>query len=168
NRKKIKKILISLGGVDEFNFTLRIARLLERIHNKVTLTAVVGAGYRFKRELERFLKQSTFSSYRVQQNIQSMLREYMKADFVITSGGLSLFEVVALRLPAAAITLYPHQIKRAQFFEQKGYIVHLGFRKVKREKLARALCGSSVRFHRGRFLIDTLPEMVYERYRCKR
>lgn len=120
-----KKILIAMGGADEFDFTSKVVNAL--LDEKYKLIIIVGAGYTKKDELINLL--NTWSiEYEIKVNVQDMLSEYMMCDFAVGAGGLTSSELVASRTPCALLSTYEHQIARCEYFDTKGWGKYLGFR----------------------------------------
>lgn len=133
--KKIPQtLLISMGGADEFNFTEKIIKVLAEYRVDLKLNVIVGAGYRFRKELEETL--SSFSKYEIKRNITDMFSEYMESDVAIASGGLTAFELIATRTPALLVATYEHQIHRCVYFDKRNMAKYLGFRRFDEKLLA--------------------------------
>lgn len=158
-----KSILIFFGGFDEFNFTLKVIRMIARLGATRSIRVIVGAGYRHSRQLAGHLSKNPASAYTVRHNVTDIECEYSKADLIITSGGMSLFEAVAFKKPVAVIATYRHQIKRSAFFGKQGLVEYLGFRRCDPSRLKKALEGRQYKTFNKRFFAETIPAMIHER-----
>lgn len=125
-KKKKEKLLISMGGADEKNLTLKVIKNLHKIDLKYYLTIILGSGYEFERVLLEFLK-NTNISYEIKKSVDNMYIEYMNCDIAIGAGGLTVSELIATKTPAIIVSAYKHQIKRCNHFDEKGWIKHLGY-----------------------------------------
>lgn len=161
--KKHKNILVFFGGFDEFDLTFKITEALETMDSSINLKIIIGAGYRHKKELMRYLDKSRFHSYKIRQNVKDMRKEYAGADLALMSGGLSLFEALALKIPVAVIAAYKHQIGRSVFFDKAGAALYLGFRRFDSNKLKAAIGGHKFKCFDEKFLVNTIPGIVNER-----
>ncbi|MFA5147263.1 MAG: glycosyltransferase [Candidatus Omnitrophota bacterium] len=160
--KRAKKVLIFLGGFDEFDFTLKTVKALEKMDAGLELNIILGAGYKGERDLSSYLSHSGFFKYRIRRNIGNMPAEYGRSDLAIIAGGLSIFEAVALKVPAAVIATYGHQVKRSLFFEKTGSAIYLGFRRISVPKLKRAVSGYRFTPFRERILTGKIPGIIDE------
>jgi spore coat polysaccharide biosynthesis predicted glycosyltransferase SpsG len=132
------KVLIAMGGADEFDFTGKVVNLLLKSNLDIELNIIIGSGYEFRKELENILEQSNIK-YIIKQNITNMLDEYLSCDIGIGAGGLTSSELVATQTSAILIATYEHQIARCKYFEQKGWAKYLGFKEFKSSDLIDAI-----------------------------
>lgn len=128
-KNKRGRLLIAMGGADEFNFTGKIVRKLNELKCSMEINIVLGAGYANLHELEKFLTLSSLK-YHIVQNIKNMFSEYMGCDIAIGAGGLTASELVATRTPALLIALYEHQVTRCKYFTHMGWAKYLGYKTV--------------------------------------
>lgn len=122
-----KKLLICMGGADEFNLTCDIADALTAKRINMDTTIIVGSGYEHRNELEACLRQAAFP-YEIKENICDMFEEYMACDIAIGAGGLTASELVATGTPAFLVAAYQHQKARCEYFDKKGWATYLGTR----------------------------------------
>ncbi|MGA1823506.1 MAG: hypothetical protein ACMUIP_02500 [bacterium] len=130
-----ERLLICMGGADEFNLTCRVVNVLKKQKIKLQTTIVIGAGYAFRNELEDSLKNAAFPC-EIKENISDMFEEYMKCDIAIGTGGLTSSELVATRTPALLIAAYEHQVARCKYFHKKGWVYYLGYRGFKSNEMS--------------------------------
>lgn len=138
NRVDYPKILIAMGGADEFDFTSKIVQSIISLDIKVELNIIIGSGYEHKDNLENILNKSNLK-YNIKQNIINMLDEYLNSDIGIGAGGLISSEMVASKLPSVLIATYEHQIARCKYFDTQGWAKYLGYRRFDNKKLKEAI-----------------------------
>lgn len=153
---KRQKILIAMGGADEFDFTAKVADTL--CDKGLQLTIIVGAGYERKHELAELLDKRV--QYDIKVNVQDMLSEYMNCDFAIGAGGLTSSELVASKTPSALIATYEHQIARCEYFDNEGWSRYLGFRQFDRDELYRAIEEFDPSFSKNIFETHAIVEEI--------
>lgn len=106
----VKRVLISLGGADPTNVTLRVLRQLDSISPQQLsiIDVVVGNAYPHQQELHAF---AANSSLPVTLHIQvANVGELMqRADLAIGAGGSSAWERCAMGLPSIAIGIAANQ-----------------------------------------------------------
>ncbi len=125
-KKKKEKLLISLGGADEKNMTFDVIKQLKNISCDLDIVVILGSGYQFEKELSVYLEKSSLS-YEIKKSVDNMYIEYMDCDIAIGAGGLTVSEIVATKTPALIISTYEHQVERCDYFDNKGWIRHLGY-----------------------------------------
>lgn len=115
---ELKRVLISFGGVDPNNFTLRVMEILSglSLRDGTELSVVVGMGYPHTEDLRK-----RFPGVEIQQNIKSMSELIYQADLVFTSAGRTTFEVASIGTPA--IVLCQNKRETTHFFasEKNGF-----------------------------------------------
>jgi spore coat polysaccharide biosynthesis predicted glycosyltransferase SpsG len=134
--KDFNKLLITLGGADELDFTNKLVNNLAQLDISSTLdiTIIVGSGYKFKDILQENLSKSGLK-YTIKSNIHNMFEEYINTDFAIGAGGLTAYELLATKTPSALIATYQHQVYRCEEFKKQGFIRYLGYRDINQEEL---------------------------------
>lgn len=105
-KKEVKQILITFGGTDPNNLTLRTIKAIEKLNLKNKhINIVLGLGYSYKRGLYREIKQLVRKGFNinVKENIKMMAKEIHEADIVITSNGRTIYEVASIGTPCISI-----------------------------------------------------------------
>ncbi|MBF0329976.1 MAG: hypothetical protein HQL10_12525 [Nitrospirae bacterium] len=129
-----KKLLVAMGGADEWNLTQKVIQALIDYDVDFIVTVVLGAGYNYREALEQVVKKGG-QRFKLIFNIENMFDEYMSCDVAIAAGGLTAYELIATRTPAILIAAYEHQIARCSYFHEQGLARYLGFREVVPEML---------------------------------
>lgn len=166
-RSKPQRLLIAMGGADELNITGRVVEYLVKNMPYLELNIIIGSGYEYKDDLERFLAGASVK-YQVKHNITNMFEEYMDCDLAIGAGGLTSYELVATRTPAILIAAYEHQIARCNYFAQQGFVKYLGYRDFDVDDLIKALDGPFLIAGESIIRVEEIRESVDEllqRYR---
>lgn len=125
-RDTVSEILITFGGVDEGNLTSRVCVLLADYlrENKIKATVVVGPGYRHRETLELLAKHPFIDVI----SATTRISDYMlRADLAITSGGRTVLELAALRVPTIVICQNKRETTHT-FASSVNGVVNLGFR----------------------------------------
>ena len=128
------RILVTMGGADQYNFTHRIYNDLK--DSAANLHLVLGSGYYHSESMENYSKDLDL---KVSFNLPSILDEILESDVVISAGGLTLSELIHLGVPTIVISTEKHQIERCEYFGSKNLITYLGHRQYDRDKLIKAL-----------------------------
>jgi len=133
-----KKVLVAIGGADEFDFTGRVVEIIIKSQLNIELNIIIGSGYEYKDKLEDKLTNSALK-YQIKQNINNMLDEYSTCHIGIGAGGLTSSEMVAVNISPILIATYKHQIARCEFFDKKGWVKYLGYREFEDSELIEAI-----------------------------
>ena len=108
-RQVARRILVTLGGCDDANWTHQVLQALAEIGSqKLIVDVVVGAGYRHLDSLVE-LKRSLPFSIRIHRNVDRMVDVMQRVDFAITAGGSTCYELARCGVPALAIPVAENQ-----------------------------------------------------------
>ena len=128
--ENINKVLITFGGADCNNLTLRVLKQILPIAEKerFSVDLITGPGYIPQNELKRFLLTINIS---LQERINwvsngtKKISEYMaQADFAITSAGRTVYELSLLRIPSIIIAANERELRHT--FGKHAGLKYLG------------------------------------------
>ena len=121
-----KKILVTMGGSDPDNVTLKVLNALEIIDiPALEVVAVLGPSNQNKEILQREADTSPVN-IRLAENPEDMPSLMAWADLAITAGGSTVWELAYMGVPALVLVLAPNQQKNAVYLEKKGSVLNLG------------------------------------------
>lgn len=129
--KKVNRVLLSFGGVDPNDYTMKI---LETIYdycvaNAITIDVIAGMGYKKSDALSRFEK---INLYR---NVSNMSDYMLRADVAFTSGGRTTYELGALGIPTIVLCQNERELTHVFACEANGFLnLGLGYQ-VSNEKV---------------------------------
>ncbi len=127
NPKTARKVLISLGGSDPDNITLKIVTSLQALTlNGVEVRVVAGGGNAHIAELAKASNQST-GSIRLEKNVTNMPDLMAWADLAIISGGTTSWEAAFMGLPSLIVVIAENQVQVAKKLGETGGAVNLGW-----------------------------------------
>ena len=124
-KKPIQKLLITMGGADEFNLTTEVVRKIIEEKLDLRLTIILGAAFGAQAELNALLASSGLT-YECKTAVSDMFAEYMSCDAAIGTGGLTSSELVATHTPALLVAAYEHQSARCNHFDDHKMAIFLG------------------------------------------
>ncbi|MDD5246480.1 MAG: hypothetical protein PHS09_03700 [Candidatus Omnitrophica bacterium] len=165
----LRNILVFFGGFDKSDFTFRTVELFERLAGSLRIRVILGAGYtdKCRKKLLDFLRRKNINRISVYQNVLEMKKHYLWADAFVGAGGLSLFEAMAMNLPAAVVSTYGHQKRRCKWFKKMNAIVYLGGRSIDENKLKQFLFSSNIHPLKFALRCDEIPNLINERLNLK-
>lgn len=131
-RKKIpsvaKRILVTLGGADPDNVTLKIIQALQEVEVSSGLEAIVvlGGSNPHSQQLKAVVEKSEVS-VELRRNAMNMPELMDWADVVVTAGGTTVWEVAFMGLPSLVVILAENQRLTAETLGGMGVVINLGW-----------------------------------------
>jgi spore coat polysaccharide biosynthesis predicted glycosyltransferase SpsG len=120
----VKSVLLSFGGVDPANLTLKVLQSIYDfcVENSIAIKVVLGLGYKNLEELK------PFRDITIHRNVQSISDFMYEADIAFSSAGRTIYELALIGTPA--IILAQNQRELSHFFAsvENGFL-HLGLGK---------------------------------------
>jgi UDP-2,4-diacetamido-2,4,6-trideoxy-beta-L-altropyranose hydrolase len=159
---KVKKILVTMGGADPSNQTLKVLQALAKAPLRgVMVAAVAGAANRNFKKLSEFARTASYRC-RVLRATTRMGGEMAKADLGISAGGRVANEMLYVGLPGLRIVLADNQAGLVRKMHRAGAAINLGWhRRVTAGQIGRNVCrlidDIALRrkmSHKGRAMID--------------
>ena len=134
------RIMVTMGGSDPENATLKVIRVLQRLDIKgLEAVVVLGGINRHSREIAGQLGDSNIP-IRLENNVTGMAELICRADLAVSAGGSTCWELAFLGLPNIILVLAENQRKIAEGLEQTGISVNLGpFEDCSEDKLEKAI-----------------------------
>jgi len=127
-KKDARNILITMGGSDPSNLTLRIASVLAGLNRtSLNLRIVIGMGYSesVKPELESILA-GYRGNYELITGSDNMADLMLWADLAIIAGGLTKYETAVTGTPSIIISSSEREAAMCEEFGRGGSALHLG------------------------------------------
>ena len=124
--KRELRIVVTLGGSDTYGVTPRAVEAAISLEEPYSLDVVTGPNFRHDRELAALMSKGD-KRICVRSFVSNLYELLASADIVICGGGVTLYEVACLGVPAAIIANEPHEVPVAHWFVEKGFGVYAGF-----------------------------------------
>ena len=155
------QLLVTMGGSDPAELTLKTVRALDLLDDEFVTTVVLGPGFLGGEELGAFLSTAR-REYQVLQNVRDMSQVMGQADLSVASFGSTAYELATLGVPALHLCLSQDHAESASAFAKAGMAASLGVHdQVSQSDLAAAVAGllhnpvaRRKMTERGRRLID--------------
>ena len=161
--EKAKNILVTFGGSDSEDVTIRVVKALSELNNtKINIYVVTGALYKNANKLN-FITQSPNSNIKLLKNVENMSELMAWADVAISSGGTTAWELIFFGLPCLLYVLAQNQENVVKYLEMSGAAINLGkLKEMSKEHfltiIKNVIQSSNIRnqmFISGRGLVDT-------------
>ena len=123
SKRPIKNILISFGGSDDLNLT---SKLIEKFADKkYNLTIVIGPTITNKNIIKELSEKQ--SNIHLKNSVQNMASLLVKQDLVISSAGITTYELACLGIPTILIPINSYQYITADEMMSNGFGINFGF-----------------------------------------
>ena len=111
----VKKVLLTFGGVDPNDFTLKTLKSISEfcIINNIKITVIAGLGYK-----NINLIKDSFSEIRIVKNTKFISNYIQDSDLIFSSAGRTTFETASLGIPT--IVLCQNKRETTHFFAHKS------------------------------------------------
>ncbi len=111
----VKQILITFGGVDPNNYTLKVIETINDfcIKNNIEIVVIAGFGY------AKYESLHSFENVKVMTNVSNISDYMLSADLIFTSAGRTIYEVASIGTPA--IVLGQNEREMTHFFASAKY-----------------------------------------------
>ncbi|TFB09344.1 hypothetical protein E3V08_00440 [Candidatus Atribacteria bacterium MT.SAG.1] len=119
-----QNIVVTTGGTDPEGVLLKLIPWLKEMKLKANILILIGQAFKYKNELEKII-------INLPDNFQVLpysLEEFLKADIVICTFGVSIYEMIYLQIPTICISHSRENAKGAKILKERyGTIENLGF-----------------------------------------
>jgi UDP-2,4-diacetamido-2,4,6-trideoxy-beta-L-altropyranose hydrolase len=122
-KHKIKKILLTFGGTDEKNILKKIIPFF--IEKNFQISLVLGPSYRYQKDIQKMIKKN--KSIKIYSNVENITELFANQDLVISSSGVTSYELACLGIPCIFIPTVKHETKTAQYLEKNQFGLNYGF-----------------------------------------
>ncbi|MGH6871700.1 MAG: cytidylyltransferase domain-containing protein [Rhizomicrobium sp.] len=126
-------LLVSMGGSDPFELTLRFARALTRLSPVFRARFVIGPGVANRGRVSRAIA-SLGAHFETVEGASDLAAEYAAADLALVAYGVTAFELAACGVPALYLCLNEDHALSASAFEQAGMGISLGLAETARDE----------------------------------
>jgi UDP-2,4-diacetamido-2,4,6-trideoxy-beta-L-altropyranose hydrolase len=135
-KRNVENLMITLGGTDQHNYTLKILKQLSNI--KIKKIVVIGVLNPHYKKIKDYIKNKI--DFKIIVSPEYMLDLYLKADIAISAGGTTCYELAYFGIPNIIITITENQNNIARSLHEKEVSIYFGDKKsVKLELLKNTL-----------------------------
>ncbi len=123
---EVKNILVTFGGADPRNVTLKALEALKEIKGDCLVNVTLGLANPHKKEIQEYVFKSK-RNIQLFENTPRMAELMLEADLAISSGGTITWELCCLGVPTLQIILAQNQINAVQELARRGITQNIGW-----------------------------------------
>lgn len=121
------KVLVTLGGSDPENVTLKVIRSLQHLDiDGIEVVAVVGGNNPHQTDLQSVAQYSHIPVH-IEHNVSDMASIMAWADIAISAGGSTVWELAFMELPSLVLAIADNQRLVVAEIDKAGVAVNLGW-----------------------------------------
>ena len=121
--KRIKNIVISIGGADPFGITQKLLECFEEIDGKYNCVVVLGPLFKNPHHLQQKWKNHEHIYFI--QDLDTVIKPLLWADCAITNGGITMFESLCLGTPTLIVSQNADEVKNVKRLERKEALLEI-------------------------------------------
>ena len=161
-RKKIEKISITLGGVDNNNFTYKIIQIIyeNKILTDITINIILGFGFKHKEKLMKLINLMKKEKYKIIiiEKTDFISKYILDSDFVIASNGRTIFEIASLKIPMISLSVNSRERQHNFVNETKtGYQINIIKSSIEKELINSI--NNMTKFQKRKLFLDNLEKI---------
>lgn len=124
--RDVREIMITTGGSDPFNLSLRLAGIIlsDEEFKNIGINIVVGSGFTDVDNLRELCQKN--KNVVLHENVSKMSEIMLRSDISISAGGSTLYELCACGTPTLGIVIADNQREVVDVLSAEGYITSLG------------------------------------------
>lgn len=121
---EVNKVLISFGGTDSNNLTIRVLQSIYNYCNnsKIRISVILGLGYKNESSLNKF------SEIEIVKNINNISDYFLYADLIFTSAGRTVYEIACIGTPTIILAQNDRELTHL-FGNYKHGFINMGLGK---------------------------------------
>ena len=123
SKKEIKNILLTFGGSDELGLAKKFINFFSK--KKYRITTVLGPSFKKSDLLINYANK--FDNIKVKASVRDMASLFVKQDLVISSSGITSYELACLGIPSILIPIDKHQLPTAISMANNGCAMNYGY-----------------------------------------
>lgn len=123
--KAIKNVMITFGGQDSRDLSLKTLKLLKKHYPLLNKKIIIGTGFKTTSFIEDIKDERTEIIH--YPGAKGMLEVMLESDIAISAAGQTLYELARVGLPTIAIGVVENQNLNLENWEKTGFIQVAGF-----------------------------------------
>lgn len=120
----LKKIMITFGGNDQRNLTMRILKLVERKFPDSEKVVIIGNGFKNIKLIKNIKDEKTTLVFFPDAEVMKVLMQ--DVDVTISAGGQTLYELARMGIPTIGICVAQNQFDSLKQCQRMGFLLFVG------------------------------------------
>ena len=126
---KARRVLITMGGSDSMNATSLILKIIKKLKlSDIEISVVIGPSNKNFISIQEEISEDP-GRYNILKNVNDMSKLLAWADVAISAGGTTCWEMCYMGLPNLIVVLAENQKMVAEYLDNSGSSINLGFYK---------------------------------------
>lgn len=122
--KKVKNVVVTTGGTDPKGVLIKLIPWLKEMSLNVNILVLVGQAFKFQNELEHLMENLSDNFHLMPYS----LPELTKGDIAICTFGVSIYEMIYLRIPTICISHNLENASGAKILKERyGVVEDMGY-----------------------------------------
>jgi CMP-N-acetylneuraminic acid synthetase/spore coat polysaccharide biosynthesis predicted glycosyltransferase SpsG len=119
--EEVKNVLITFGGTDPNNLTLKTLKSIKDVPGNFNITIILGPGYSKTEELNSYLG-NVNREIKVYNKVKNMAEHMYKADIIFSSAGRTMYEIAMIGTPAIIISQNSREMTHLFGHNYNGFV----------------------------------------------
>lgn len=124
-RDNIETVMITFGGMDTYNITSQVLRLLVDTHPELLKKVIVAKGFANTTEIEELKDNNTELIY--YPGPAEMKEVMLESDIAISAGGQTIYELARIGVPTIGVCVAQNQLQSVEGWEKSGFLKYVGW-----------------------------------------
>jgi len=128
-KKNRKNILVSFGGADPNNITLKVLKALKdlKIDKDISIKVLIGPAFQKKYRNKIYSLAKSFKNFKLINDAKNIIGVFQDIKFCFTALGVSIYELNHLNIPIILLYNYKSDKRCAEILEQRGIVKNIGY-----------------------------------------
>ena len=123
--KECKNFLLAFGGSDPSGFTIKVARILNKIDN-IHVTVFLGLSFGSHQQLYDLLKYLDNDKFTIKYDVEYNPNDFENIDMAVASGGHTCYELASAGIPTILLCQNELEKERGPLIAKHGTVINLG------------------------------------------
>ena len=162
-RRKVCKVLVTLGGSDPENVTQLIIKGLQRCNSyQFDVLIITGVANPHIHSLRELIRDSPdYHRFHLKTDVDDMPKLMSTVDIAICGGGVTCWELVYMGIPSIVVVLSKNQSRNGEALAAANAVINLGFySSLSAEVLESELCRLLVDYERRRSMVQNGHRLI--------
>ena len=124
-KDNVFKIMVTFGGTDNNNLTLKVLKILSKIKKDFEFNIICGPFNSYYKKIKGYFKKSN-QNFKVISQPKEMTNLYLETDIAISAGGTTSYELAYFGIPNIIITIAENQKEIAQELDKQSISFYIG------------------------------------------